>query len=254
MYGADGSFTTGGRYKALPPISAVQDVANELGPGYGWWAAASDREFRLTFYSVMWKAGLVSGYQRVQDTLVLSESGDEYTGHAQADFLDASGKVVFSTSSEVKGTKLETPAMLIAQPPEGKQLMGVWAKKVKASGNERNPLNIDTFRADGSFTGSTDKTFPYIKPLLYGRTLGFRAGRCVGTGTRELQLTFYAVTWNKEGVVDLFERVQATMTFSESGDEFTEHSQWDWLDLNWTVVFRGTADVKGTRLETPDQD
>ena len=202
MYGADGSFTTGGRYKALPPISAVQDVANELGPGYGWWAAASDREFRLTFYSVMWKAGLVSGYQRVQDTLVLSESGDEYTGHAQADFLDASGKVVFSTSSEVKGTKLETPAMLIAQPPEGKQLMGVWAKKVKASGNERNPLNIDTFRADGSFTGSTDKTFPYIKPLLYGRTLGFRAGRCVGTGTREFQLTFYAVTWNKEGVVD----------------------------------------------------
>jgi len=26
------------------------------------------------------------------------------------------------------------------------------------------------------------------------------------------------------------------------------------LDLNWAVVFRGTADVKGTRLETPDQD
>jgi hypothetical protein len=100
--------------------------------------------------------------------------------------------------------------------------MGVWAKKVKASGNERNPLNIDTFRADGSFTGSSDKT------LLYGRTLGFRAGRCVGTGTREFQLTFYAVTWNKEGVMNLFERVQATMTFSDSGDEFTEHSQWDW--------------------------
>ena len=32
MYGGDGSFTTGGRYKALPPISAVQDVANE--PSY----------------------------------------------------------------------------------------------------------------------------------------------------------------------------------------------------------------------------
>jgi hypothetical protein len=30
----------------------------------------------------MWKAGLANGFQRVQDTLFLSESGDEYTGHA----------------------------------------------------------------------------------------------------------------------------------------------------------------------------
>jgi hypothetical protein len=61
------------------------------------------------------------------------------------------------------------------------------------------------------------------------------------------------VTWNKEGVVDLFERVQTTMTLSESGDEFTEHGNWEYLDLNWTVVFSGASDVKGTRLETPDQ-
>jgi hypothetical protein len=180
-----------------------------------------DREFRLTFYSVIWKAGLVSGYQRVQDTLVLSESGDEYTGHAQVDFLDASRKGVFSTNSDVKGTKLETPAMLIAPPAEEKQLMGVWAKKIKTSGDERTLLNIDTFRADGSFTGSSDKTLPY------GSTMGLRAGRCVAMGTREFQLTFYAVRWNKEGVVDLFQRVHATMTLSESGDEFTEHSQWE---------------------------
>jgi hypothetical protein len=248
MYGDDGSVTTGGRYKALPPGSAVQDVAEELGPGYGRWAAMSDREFRLTFYSVMWKAGLVTGYQRVQENLVLSESGDEYMGHAQVDFLDASGKVVFSTSSEVKGTKLEAPGMFIAQPAEEKQLMGVWAKKIKAGGSERALINIDTFRADGSFTGSSDKTF------AYGSTMGFRAGRWVATGTREFQLTIYAVTWNKEGVVDAFERVHATMTLSESGDEFTEHSHWDWFDLNWTVVFRGASDVKGRRLETPDQD
>jgi hypothetical protein len=54
--------------------------------------------------------------------------------------------------------------------------------------------------------------------------------------------------------VDLFERVQATTTLSESGDECTAHTRRDFLDLNWTVVFRGAGDVKATRLETPDQD
>ena len=53
MYGADGSFTTGGSYKALPSVPAVQDVANELGLGYGRWAATNDKEFRLTTYSVV---------------------------------------------------------------------------------------------------------------------------------------------------------------------------------------------------------
>jgi hypothetical protein len=57
-----------------PPIPAVQEVANELGPGYGRWGATDDREVRLTFYSIMWKEGLGNGYQRVQETLVLSES------------------------------------------------------------------------------------------------------------------------------------------------------------------------------------
>jgi hypothetical protein len=197
----------------------------------------------------MWKAGLVSGYQRVQETLVLSESGDEYTGHAQVDFLDASGKVVFSTSSEVKGTKLETPAMLTAQPAEEKQLMGVWPRRNKLYGRERALLTIDTFRADGSFTASYDKT------LRNGRTAGFRAGRWVVTGTREFQRTFYMVISNKKGVVDRFERAQATIILSESGDEFTEHGHWDFLDLNSTVRFRSSADdIKATRLETPDQD
>jgi hypothetical protein len=167
------------------------------------------------------------------------------------DFLDANWNVVFSTTSDIKGTRLETPAMLIAQPAEKKQLVGVWAKKVKAPGSERTNLTIDIFSADGSFTNITNKR------LGYGRTLGtvsFRAGRCVATGTGEFQLKFYSVICNKEGLVDLFQRAQATITLSESGDEFTEHGQWEYLDLNWTVVFRGTSDVKGTRLATPDQD
>ena len=41
---------------------------------------------------------------------------------------------------------------------------------------------------------------------------------------------------------------------SESSDELTTHTQSEFLDLDRTVVFRGTSDVKGTRLETPDQD
>ena len=60
----------------------------------------------------------MNGYQRVQDTLVLSEAGEEFTGHAQVDFLDASWNVVFSTTSDVKGTRLETPILVapVAQP------------------------------------------------------------------------------------------------------------------------------------------
>src|SRR5262245_59506067 len=67
MFGGDGSFTTGVGYKALPPIPVVQDVATEIGPGYGRWAPTGDREFRLTYYAVMRKAGAGAGFQRVQD-------------------------------------------------------------------------------------------------------------------------------------------------------------------------------------------
>ena len=42
MFGGDGSFTTGVGYKGLPPIPVVQDVATEVGPGYGRWAATGD--------------------------------------------------------------------------------------------------------------------------------------------------------------------------------------------------------------------
>jgi hypothetical protein len=94
------------------------------------------------------------------------------------------------------------PAVLLAQPAQEKQLMGVWADKIKTSGNERTVLNVETFRADGSFTSSSDKTLD-----LYGNTAGLRAGRCVATGTREIQLTFYGLRWNKKGVVNQFLRV-----------------------------------------------
>jgi urease beta subunit len=88
-----------------------------------------EREFRLTFYSVLWNAGLLAGFERVQDTLVLSESGDESTGHAHVDFLDANWNVVFSSNNETNGTRLEMPAGLAAQLPEIRQLVAVWEVK-----------------------------------------------------------------------------------------------------------------------------
>src|SRR5215469_14324087 len=60
MFRGDGSFIKGVGYKALPAIAALQNVATELGPGCGRWAATGNRAFRLTFYSVLWKTGLVN--------------------------------------------------------------------------------------------------------------------------------------------------------------------------------------------------
>ena len=250
MYGGDGNFITAGGYKALPPISTVQDVATELGPGYGGWVATGEGQIRLTFYSVMWKAGLVNGYQRVRDTLVLSEPGGEYTGHPQLDFLDTSWKVVFSTTSDVKATRLETPisAIVVARPGEKKDLVGIWAIRVKQHAAEYSVHpHIDIFSADGSLSNDTDRR------LSWGM-IGSGRGRLAATGAREFQLKYYAVTSNKEGVAFGFEQVQSVLTLSESGDEFTGRSKWDFLDASWTVVFRGSSDFKGTRLETPEQD
>jgi hypothetical protein len=154
MFRGDGSFTKGVGYKALPAAPALQDVATELGSGYGRWAATDNPgEFRLTFYSVMRKAGRGNGFQQTQDTLVLSESGDEYTGHARTDFLDANWNVVFSTTSEVKGTRLEipSPALLVGEPSAKKPLAGVWEVKVSPIG--QSPLlSLAMFAGDGSFT------------------------------------------------------------------------------------------------------
>jgi hypothetical protein len=230
----------------------VQEVANELGPGYGRWAAKGDREFRLTLYSIMWKEGLGNGYQLVQETLVLSEPGDEYTRHAQVDFLDANWNVVFSTASDVKGTRLETPALLMAQPAEKKQLVRVWEVKVSPVGQSLSPeLGLAMYGADGSVTtGGRYKALPGSSAVQdVANELGPGYGRWAAAGDREFRLTFYSVMW-KACLVNGYQRVQDTLVLSESGDEFTEHGNWEFSDLNWTVVFSGASDVKGTRLET----
>ena len=255
MFGGDGSFTTGVGYKALPPIPVVQDVATDVGPGYGRWAATGDREFRLTFYAVMRKAGEVAGFQRVQDTLVLSESGDEYTGHAQVDFLDADWNVVFSTTSEEKGTRLETPvsSMPVGEPTGKKPLVGVWEVKVSPIGQSRSPLlSLAMYSGDGSFnTTGGYKALPSIPAVQDVATeIGLGYGQWAATSEREFRLTYYCVLW-KAGLVNGFQRVQDTLVLAESGDEYTGRAQVDFLDANWNVVFSTTSDVKGTRLETP---
>jgi len=252
MFGGDGSFTAGVGYKALPPIPVVQDVATEVGPGYGRWAATGDKGFRLTFYAVMRKAGEGAGFQRVQETLVLSDSGDEYTGHAQVDFLDADWNVVFSTTSEEKATRLETPmpATLSAQPAERK---GVWEDKIEQIEQGAPPiLGLILSREDG--TWSEDKGTPPspAKGVAYEQySPGY--GRLVKTGDREYRLVFYYVLL-KAGLVNGFNRVQSNEVSPESGDEFTAQANWATFDANWNVLINGSGGATGTRLETPGQD
>lgn len=66
----------------------------------------------MTFYEVIWKEGVVNGFHRLQSTITLSENGDEFTAHGDADFLDSNWNVVFSTTTDGKGTRLETAARL----------------------------------------------------------------------------------------------------------------------------------------------
>ena len=108
-FAGDGSFTTTGNTKfSLAPPN--QGLADERGPGYGRWAQTGDREFKLTFYAVLLKDGEVNGYLQVHSTLVLSESGNEFTTRdCKVDFMDADRKVLDSDNDQVKGTRLETP-------------------------------------------------------------------------------------------------------------------------------------------------
>ena len=109
IFEGDGSFITTGNttFSLAPPNEGLADTR---GPGYGRWAQTSDTEFKLTFYAVLLKGGEVSGYLRVRSTLILSDSGNEFTSRkCQVEFLDTNWKVLDSDKDEVSGTRLETP-------------------------------------------------------------------------------------------------------------------------------------------------
>lgn len=104
-FGGDGSFTTAGNTKFPQGLGS-----DERGPGFGRWAQTGDRVFKLTFYAVLLKYGEVNGYLQVHGTLILSESGNEFTTRdCKVDFRDADRKVLDSDNDQVKGTRLETP-------------------------------------------------------------------------------------------------------------------------------------------------
>jgi hypothetical protein len=109
MFGNDGSFV-GTHDRGVPPVPQILAVAADMGPAYGRWLQTGDREFQLTFYAAMWnKEGVISGYHRIQASIVLSESGDDFSAKTQADFFDANWKTLISNTGEVKGTRLKTP-------------------------------------------------------------------------------------------------------------------------------------------------
>jgi hypothetical protein len=68
-----------------------------------------DREYRLTLYYVLLKAGLVNGFARIQSNEASPESGDEFTGQANWAFFDANWNVLLSGTGAGKGRRLETP-------------------------------------------------------------------------------------------------------------------------------------------------
>ena len=68
-----------------------------------------DREYRLVFYYVLLKVGLVNGFNRVQSNEVSSESGDEFTGQANWAVFDANWNVLISGTGGATATRLETP-------------------------------------------------------------------------------------------------------------------------------------------------
>jgi hypothetical protein len=109
MFGKDGSFV-GSHDRAVPPVPEILAIAADMGPAYGRWVRSSDREFQLTFYAAMWnKEGVIGGFHRIQSTMTLSESGDEYTAHAGRFFLTQTGKTLLTNTGEAKGTRLKTP-------------------------------------------------------------------------------------------------------------------------------------------------
>jgi hypothetical protein len=109
IFGEDGSFI-GTHDRVVPPVPEILAVAADMGPAYGRWVQTADGEFQLTFYAAMWnKEGVISGFHRIQASIVLSESGDEFTAKTQADFFDANWKTLLTNTGEAKGTRLKTP-------------------------------------------------------------------------------------------------------------------------------------------------
>jgi hypothetical protein len=255
IFGEDGNCTTvvgTAVTKSTPPLQALAD---ELGTGQGRWAQTGDKEFQVTFYSPLLKSGVVRGFQRKKSTILMSERGDEWTGNAQADFLDGSGNVVFSDSVEVQGKRLEDLGP-IGKLSEKKRIIGVWKLTMFQTGQGLPPLlGFAIFGRNGSFFTTVGnpiekETNPSLRTLA--DTLGAGYGRWIQTGDNETRMTFYFPLL-KAGLINGFSRVDGTVVLAESGDDFAAHSRTEFLDPDLKVLLTVASEGKGTRLETPVQ-
>lgn len=150
---------------------------------------------------------------------------------------------------------LVIPAVLFAEPGEKKDMTGVWEVSILPTGVPPPPIRaLSMFLKGGSFVATLNRSVPPAPPIqAVAADMGPAYGQWVQTGDREFQLTFYAAMWNKEGVISGFHRIQSTIVLSESGDEYTAHTQADFFDANWKTLISNTGEAKGTRLKTPDE-
>ena len=66
----------------------------------------------MTFYSVISKDGVATGFYHAQATLILSDSGDEYTGETKSEFLDLNWKAVGGREGNIMAKRLKAPEKL----------------------------------------------------------------------------------------------------------------------------------------------
>ena len=112
LYSPDGSFVNHGIEK-IPPMPEIPVVGTEMGPGIGQWVRTGDKEYQVeyqvTFYAVFSTEGVATGFYHAEATLILSDSGDEYTGESKSEFLDLNWKAVGGREGNITAKRLKTP-------------------------------------------------------------------------------------------------------------------------------------------------
>jgi hypothetical protein len=108
LYSPDGSVVNHGIAK-IPPMPDIPVVGTQMGAGIGQWVRMGDKEYHMTFYAVLSRDGVATGFYDAEATLILSDSGDEYTGESKSEFLDLNWKAVGRREGNITAKRLKTP-------------------------------------------------------------------------------------------------------------------------------------------------